>query len=255
MSTEIEKLLNEYSNWLKDKTILKNIAKDWVEVTTPFLDRHNDYIQFYIRQEGKDFIFTDDGFILNDLMDSGCDIDTPKRSQILKTTLLGFGVDMVGNALTIKSTKDMFSLKKHNYIQAMLAVNDLFYLSQSTVRSLFFEDVEQWLEISDIRATPKVKFTGKSGYDHMFDFVIPKSRTQPERIIQTINNPRKESAESLVFKWLDTKDTRPQNSLLYAFLNDMNEEIPSTIITAFENYQTIPVPWSQKDSYKLPLAE
>jgi len=254
MNIEIEKLFNEYSNWLKDKTVLKKVANDWIEVTTPYLDRHNDYIQFYIRQEGKDFLFSDDGFILNDLMDSGCYIDTPKRKQILKTTLMGFGVNIEGNALIIKSTKDMFSLKKHNYIQAMLAVNDLFYLSQSSVRSLFFEDVEQWLEVSDIRATPKVKFTGKSGYDHMFDFVIPKSRIQPERIIQTINNPRKDSAESLVFKWLDTKDTRSQNSMLYAFLNDMNGEIPSTIITAFENYQAIPVSWSQREKYRLPLA-
>ena len=51
------------------------------------------------------------------------------------------------------------------------------------VASLFYEDVVAWLDLHDVRYTPKVKFTGKTGYDHLFDFVIPKSRRQPERIV------------------------------------------------------------------------
>jgi hypothetical protein len=58
----------------------------------------------------------------------------------------------------------------------MLAVNDLFYLAEPFVKSLFFEDVVAWMDESEVRYTPKVKFTGVSGYDHLFDFVIPKSR-------------------------------------------------------------------------------
>ncbi len=49
------------------------------------------------------------------------------------------------------------------------------------VLSLFYEDVVTWLDLHEIRYTPKVKFTGKSGFDHLFDFVIPKSRSSPER--------------------------------------------------------------------------
>ena len=254
MKEEIQKLIDEYLLWLKDKTVLKEVGTDWIEVTTPNLDRHNDYLQIYIKKEGGEYILTDDCYIINDLLDSGCDINTPKREQILKTTLQGFGVLKVDNSLQVRTTADRFALKKHDLLQAMLAVNDLFYLSQSSIRSLFFEDVEQWLDQSDIRYTPKVKFTGKSGYDHLFDFVIPKSKKYSERIIQTINNPRKDSAESLVFKWLDTKDTRPQNSQLYAILNDMNEPISSSIINAFTNYETIPVLWSEREKSKLPLA-
>ena len=85
-----------------------------------------------------------------------------------------------------------------------------------------FEDIVAWLDLEDIRYSPKIKFTGKTGYDHMFDFVIPKSRIQPERIIQTLSSPKKDSAEALVFKWLDTRETRPVDSKLYAFLNDTN---------------------------------
>ena len=83
------------------------------------------------------------------------------------------------------ASPDNFALRKHNLVQAMLAVNDMFYLAVPMVASLFYEDVVAWLDLHDIRYTPKVKFTGKTGYDHLFDFVIPKSRRQPERIIQS----------------------------------------------------------------------
>src|SRR5215472_10093916 len=55
-----------------------------------------------------------------------------------------------------------FPVCKHNLIQAMLALNDLFYLAKPVVESLFFEDVVAWLDGNDVRYTPKVKFTGTS---------------------------------------------------------------------------------------------
>jgi hypothetical protein len=76
---------------------------------------------------------------------------------------------------------------------------------------LFYEDVVAWLDTSDIRYTPNVKFTGKSGYDHHFDFVIPKSRQQPERILHAITRPSKDTAEAAAFKWINTRDVRPQD--------------------------------------------
>ena len=97
--------------------------------------------------------------------------------------------------LEVQTSPENFPARKHNLIQAILAVNDLFYLASPIVESLFFEDVVAWLEANDIRYTPKVKFTGTSGFDHLFDFVIPKSpRKQPERIVQAINRPTRDTA-------------------------------------------------------------
>ena len=70
-------------------------------------------------------------------------------------------------------------MRKHNLIQAILAVNDLFYLARSSVESFFFEDVANWMDETDIRYTQRVKFSGRTGYDHLFDFVVPKSRREP----------------------------------------------------------------------------
>jgi len=246
--------MDNYFRWLKDKTVLRKINDEWVQVTTPHLDRHNDQLQFYIRKENVGYVLTDDGYILNDLINSGCPLDSPKREELLKTTLAGFGVQLDGDQLLLKATPENFSLKKHNLIQAMLAVNDLFFLASPYVASLFYEDVIQWLDLADIRYTPKVKFTGKSGYDHMFDFVIPRSRTQPERIVQAISNPKKDTAEAVMFKWMDTRETRSPESRLYAFLNDSMSAVSPSVLDALRNYNLEPVLWSQRELSRKDLA-
>jgi hypothetical protein len=246
--------MSNYYHWLKDKTILRQIETNWCEITTPHLDRHNDALQLYIRKEGNGYQLTDGGYIISDLISSGCPLDTSKRHDLLMTTLAGFGVQLDGEQLLVHTTSENFPLKKHNLIQAMLAVNDLFYLASPYVASLFYEDVVQWLDLADIRYTPKVKFTGQTGYDHLFDFVIPKSRRQPERIIQTLNNPNKDSAEALMFKWMDTYKTRSSKSLLYAFLNDGNVAVAQSVIEAFKNYEIRPVVWSEREMVKEDLA-
>lgn len=254
MIEEIQKLLINYTKWVQDKTIIKKIDSNWIKIITPHLDRHNDCIQIFARKSDSGYTLSDDGNTINDLMISGCLIDTPKRQELLKITLAGFGIQHNNNELFVNTTYENFPIKKHNLIQAILAVNDLFYLASPIVTSLFFEDVAKWLDASEIRYTPKIKFPGKSGYDHMFDFVIPKSKKQTERIIQTVNNPKKDNIEALVFKWLDTKEVRSSDAKLYAFLNDMDSSISSSVIDALHNYNLIPVPWQNREQIKGELA-
>jgi len=250
MMEEIEKLLDGYWRWLKDKTVLRKINGDWVEITTPYLDRHNDCLQIYARKEASRIVLSDDGYTISDLINSGCMLDSPKRQELLRDTLSAFGIQLDGEQLIVHATADNFPLRKHNMIQAILAVNDLFYLASPYVESLFLEDVTQWMDASDIRYTPKVKFSGKSGYDHMFDFVIPKSKKEPERIIQALSNPKKDSAESLVFKWLDTRETRTSDSRLCVFLNDTNTSVSPLVVDALKNYELKPILWSQREREK-----
>jgi hypothetical protein len=253
MMNEVQTLLDQYWAWLRDKSTLRQI-NDWIEITTPYLDRHNDYLQIYARRRDGGFVLTDDGYVLQDLEQSGCRIDGEKRQGLLKMTLAGFGVRLEDHALEVHASSDNFALRKHNLVQAMLAANDLFYLSSPTVVSLFYEDVVAWLDLSDIRYTPKVKFTGKSGYDHLFDFVIPKSRVQPERIVKAINRPNRDTAESLAFAWVDTKEVRSPDSRAYAVLNDLEYSISESVLDAMRSYDLRPVLWSGRERMREELA-
>ena len=253
MIEEVQKLLDQYWVWLKDKTTLRKV-NDWIEITTPYLDRHNDYIQIYARRQNGGLILTDDGYTVGDLRNSGCELESKKRKDLLTITLNGFGVKLEGDSLTVHASNDNFSLKKHNLVQSMLAINDLFYLAAPMVASLFLEDVTLWLDANDIRYTPKIKFTGKSGYDHLFDFVIPASRKQPERILKAINRPSRDMAEAAAFSWIDTKEVRPPNSRAYAFLNDAEHIASSSVIDALRNYDVRPVLWSARQDIVEDLA-
>jgi len=242
---EIEKLLKNYRDWLRDKTTLREVNDSWVEITTPYLDRHNDALQIYARSENGSFVLTDDSYIIHDLEASGCKLDTDKRRDLLQMTLNGFGVKLNNEAIEVHATPENFPLRKHNLIQAMLAVNDLFYLAKPVVESLFYEDVVTWLEANDIRFTPSVKFTGISGYDQHFDFAIPKSKKQPERIVQAINRPTRDSALLFINAWGDTRQVRSPESKAYAVLNDA-QPISGSVIDALRNYDIRPVPWTQR---------
>jgi len=249
MIEDIQRLIDEYMVWLRDKTTLREVNDRWVEITTPYLDRNNDYLQIYVKRENAGFLLTDDGYIIQELEQSGCVLNSPKRQDLLKVTLNGFGVKQNGRVLQIHTSEDTFALRKHNLLQAMLAVNDLFYLAEPTVAGLFYEDVVSWLEIHEIRYTPNVKFTGKSGYDHLFDFVIPKSRIKPERILRAITQPSRETAQRMAFSWLDTREVRSPDSRAYALLNDTEHAVPGLVIDALRNYEVTPVAWSQREEF------
>ena len=268
---DINILIDKYYTWLKDKTACKNIDQ-WVEITTPYLDRNNDYIQIYLKKNNTSYLLTDDGYTIEGLKQEGCLLDSPKRQQLLQLTLRGYGVrENKGQLQVTANSEDDFPLCKHSLMQAILAVNDMFYMASSHVTSLFFEEVRNWLEKSRIRYSERVSFKGLSPYNRHFDFLIPKSSTQPERLIKTINHPAKSHVDSIVMSWLDTKETRPENACLYAFINnspaevmDSNNQVNGTldsksalgkVCQALKQYEIQPVLWNQKNKVQKELMD
>lgn len=245
--------MDRYYAWLKDKTIWKQIGK-WTEITTPYLDCNNDYIQFYLKKDETGYFLTDGGSILTGLAQEGCSLDSPKRKKLLTLILNGYGVIEKNGELQLKATEDNFPLRKHSLLQAMLAVNDMFYLTTPHISSIFFEDVRNWLNLSSIRYSENISFIGHSGYARKFDFLIPKSSKAPERIIKIINNPIRNSADSIIMDWIDTKAVRPKNSKAYGFINDIERTISSNIVEALNIYGISGILWSKKELIKEELA-
>ena len=246
MIGDISKLMDQYQVWLKDRTALREIGNA-VEITTPFFDRHNDYIQIYARKLDNIYILTDDGETIEDLEVSGVSLNTPKRIELLNLTAAGFGVNVSDKVISVRASPEKFPLAKHSLVQTIIAVNDLFFTARSIVASIFLEDVRSWLDEADVRYIPDTSFIGKTGYTHKFHFAIPKSRQGPERFVQAINNPNKDAAENIVFAWMDTKETRPDDSTAFAVINDKERSVPSGMEDALSSYGVVPVRWSHRD--------
>ncbi len=254
MIDEVQHMVEEYRGWLRDRTALKSVG-DNVEITTPFLDRHNDYLQIYVQRRGRGFLLTDAGYVVDDLESSGCHLDSARRQELLQLAVDGFGVRLNHGALEVEASAPDFALRKHSLIQAMLAVNDLYYVSAPVVTSLFLEEVTRWFDGHQIRYSARVKLPGKSGLDHSFDMLIPKSSRQPERIVRAVVRPTVDHARVLAFSWLDTKEHRPSESRAYALLNDGEDGgVPSKVVSILEAYEVRAVAWSQREDVRQELA-
>lgn len=254
---ECQKLIDAYVAWLRQGLAAEEVGGT-CELTTPFLDRHNDHLQIYATRQNGTIVLSDDGYILSDLRTSGLEIDTPKRRMVLDSVLKGLGVRTENNQLVVEASPNNIGQRLHSLVQAMLAVNDMFVMAQPRVASFFFEDVRNFLDSHDVRYTARVKLAGKSGYDHGVDFLIPKSRKRPERILQAIAAPRKDNIFAYLWTLSDTRAARTEESAsgtdAYAFLNDQEQPVGGDVIEALKTYDVTPSIWSQREEYVAELA-
>jgi len=250
---DCNRMVESYLQWLRSNMSVCKVG-DACEITTPFLDRHNDFVQFYVQRDNGRFRLSDDGYTIRDLEQSGVDFSSPRRSQLLEVALNGFGVAKKGDELFVEARFDELPQKQHALLQAILSVNDMFMTGRPLVETLFHEDVEQYLRGHKVRFTPNVQFIGQSHLMHRFDFVVPASDDAPERIIRAINRPNRESITSLLFAWSDTKQVRPANSKAYAFLNDGERAPAATLLGALREYGVVPVVWTGREEFANRLA-
>ena len=243
----IEKYIDDYVNWLKNEITFTQIG-EYYEINTPFLDSSNDYLQFYVKQDGNNIFFTDDGYTLNDLENSGFKM-TPNRKKQLTTILNQYGVRLNKKELVLSAPAIEFAKKKHAFTQCILKVNDLYLTSRSKVTSYFLDDIQDFFQEREIYCFANMQFVGKSGYAHNYDFAIQRTRNMPERLCLAINNPSRTSLSSTIFAWNDTRPARPQNSKLIVFLNDSNS-ISKNVEDAFRNYEIDPIRWSEREQAK-----
>jgi len=111
--------------------IKKIDKKDVLEITTPFLDNHNDHIQLYVVSKGKQLVISDDGYTIADLRMNGFDLKIIKNQKIIKNILDRFGVKLgISKELYLETDMNELIVKKHHLIQAVLSINELVNISE-----------------------------------------------------------------------------------------------------------------------------
>lgn len=242
---DIQRLIEDYTSWLKSEITFEKIG-EYYEITTPYLDNANDYLQIYVRQIGDDIFFTDDSATIQGLKTNGFQF-TANRKAHLQRILNQYGVKLNGDELIAKAPVSGFAQKKHLFIQAMLRIDDMFSISKSKVASLFLDDIQEFFESKEIYYSDNVQFTGISGFMHNYDFLLQRTRNKPERLCQAVNNPNKSSMGNILFAWNDTKPSRKKDSQLIVILNDQNS-ISHGVEDAFANYDAKVIRWSERNS-------
>ena len=239
-------LKHEYFSWLQQKLVFSELSNA-VEITTPFLNSNQDYVQIYATKDGNNLELTDDGSTINELYLVGFDFSSPKRKEIVNNIIRSYGVTLTDSGeLLIRTTVEQFPQKKHALLQAILKVNDMLFLNRKNVSDVFQDDVRKYLRENDVPYNYNMGLVGKSGYQLMIDFAIPATRNHGEKFLQSYNVLDKNKVKLLLFAWDDVKGSRESDSSLYVIVNDTEKAIKDEDVTALQQYDVKVIPWKKR---------
>lgn len=250
MEIDGKKIVERYVQWLQDNIKFKNIDKRTISIDSPFLDRHNDYLRIYIRKTGEDIYYlTDDSFTLFDLESNGFSFTNTKKN-IFDIFVNGQGIKFNEKTqeLYVESNWEDLPQKKHDLIQAMINIDDMFVTSLPYVKSIFFEEVIKFFSDKDIPATPDIIVQGQ-GFKDKIDFVIPNGKERNEKLIKLVNNPQRGFYQRFLFRFIDIRNgkTVHAKSDQILFINNAEHKINKSDLAAIESYSVKPVLWSERE--------
>lgn len=248
---DIKQLITQYYGWLQDNTeVMGGAGSDWFVISTPFIGMFNDTIEIYVKIEKNKIILSDDGHTISNLNDSGSGFSRSKsRKDIFTNILLNFGIKQIGEELRLECSANDFPQKKHSFLEALIAINDMFMLSRNNVSSIFKDDVEEYLNGIGLIYTKDFKFTGVSGIDFTFDFLIAERKK--EKIVRAINQLNKTTLTTFLYAWDDIHEIREKVSKkeisAFAIINDEEWPVRPDFIEAIKIKNADYILWSERN--------
>jgi len=114
-------------------------------VFTPFQFDDGDSFAIVLKKNGTDWILSDEGHTFMHLsyeidIDS---LDKGTRAKIISTTLNTFGIKEKDGHLFANITEENMGNVFYNYVQALIKITDVSYLSRERVKSTFWEDFKR----------------------------------------------------------------------------------------------------------------
>lgn len=115
---------HEVRTWFDD-SIICIAMDDYVEVTTPFLNSHNDLITIYVTRDGDNFLLTDDGETLGMRETYGYDVDSKEARERFEKIARMTGCYLENYELRVKSTERNLGFNLNRLAVAMTRISDL----------------------------------------------------------------------------------------------------------------------------------
>lgn len=243
----VTSMIDEYAKWLRSRIEIKKISEtDYIEITTPFLDRDNDTIQLFLKgMEDKKIRLSDGGDTISELESIGIDVSRGRKKELVETILKQNGARLDNSEITVVTTPENFPIAKNNIIRAILAVNDLYYLAPKTVSTVFKEEVEEFLQRNEIRYSTGFGLIGRSGLYQPFHFLIQSAHR--EIVMQAIGRPIRQWISLFIMSWNDVVALRGQGTVSFGVLNDEAVKVDESLIMAMKTYDIKPFLWSRKE--------
>lgn len=120
---------------------------DRFRVFTPFLFEDGDHLAIVLRRENGNWVLSDEGHTYMHLtydIDER-DLQRGTRQKIISNALASFAVNDRQGELLIPITGERYGDALYNFVQALLKITDVSYLTRERARSTFLEDFREFI--------------------------------------------------------------------------------------------------------------
>lgn len=137
-----EKMEKDFREKVCSQVRLAPEGIDRYRVFTPFLFDDGDHLSIVLKRDQSQWILSDEGHtymhLTYDLEEK--DLQKGTRQKIISNALSVFGVEDRDGELILRIENEQYGDALYSFIQALLKITDISYLTRERVRSTFLED-------------------------------------------------------------------------------------------------------------------
>ncbi|CAJ2231442.1 DUF1828 domain-containing protein [Companilactobacillus paralimentarius] len=219
MSNEFDsiKIANEWLQSLKDQSRFIPLDGKNIRFNTPFVDPFGDQISLLIISNyNSTYTVSDQGYTIWNIESRGTNLTKKDSTRLrLLKNILSMNQADLNNTFDINKTvssREDIAQAINDVLDSVIKVSDLTYGNRNNTRSIFKDDVLDYITQNKNKFSFDLGFSvkGKSNLRYDLDFVFrPKLKvTKWAKLYTSLN---KTTAEVIMGIWLDTENYRNQN--------------------------------------------
>ncbi len=145
---KLEKLQKEFREKISSEISLMQEGVNRYRIFSPFMFDDGDHLSLILKNEKNKWYFTDEG---HTLMHLTYEVDFKSlqkgsRQKIISNVLSSYNITDRDGELISEVEDNQFADKFYSYIQGLIKITDVSYLSRERVRSTFWEDFKEFIE-------------------------------------------------------------------------------------------------------------
>ncbi len=143
----IDNIIHDFKQKVCEEVHLTSEGLNRYRVFTPFQFDDGDHLTIVLKEIQNKLILTDEGHTYMQLTYDLDEKDFQKgtRAKIISNTLSAFSVEDRNGELTLTIQEDRYGDALYNFVQALLKISDINFLTREFVRSTFMDDFTAYI--------------------------------------------------------------------------------------------------------------
>lgn len=141
-----ETIIQEFRGKVCEEINLSSEGINRFIVFTPFMFDDGDHLSILLKQENGRWYLSDEGHTFMHVSYDEIDIEKGTRAKIIDTVLASYRIKNTEGELRAYIEGDNYGDALYSFVQGLIKITDISYLTRERVRSTFLEDFRSLLE-------------------------------------------------------------------------------------------------------------